>query len=187
VRWLALWGLLAGSQSLALDVLEQDFSVEDGVYGLTLEVRLNAPIERLWAVLTNYERLSELNAAVVASEVTQAEDGRAEVLTEIRGCVLFFCNTVRRVEVMEEFAPVRIVALTDPVRSDLRQARSEWNLWPEDEATRLSLTVSMEPDFWVPRLLGRRALRRSLIGGTLQLLEAAEARAADPAFDVTAR
>lgn len=187
MRWLAVWALLAGAPALALEVLEQEFSVDDGVYGLALEVRLQAPIERLWAVLTDYPRLSELNAAVIASEMSRGEDGRAEVMTEIRGCVLFFCNTVRRVEVMEEFAPVRIVAVTDPARSDLRQARSEWTLWPEGEATRLSLTVRMEPDFWVPRLLGRRALRRSLVGGTLELLETAEARAADPGFEVTAQ
>jgi hypothetical protein len=91
--------------------------------------------------------------------------------------VLFFCSSVTRVEIMEEVAPVRIVAVTDPARSDLKAGRSEWNFWPEGEATRLSLTVSMEPDFWVPPLLGRRAIRRNLIDGTLQLLEAVESRA----------
>lgn len=163
----------------ALEVLSQGFSVDQGVYELELDVRIEAPIERVWAILTDYERLPELNPAVTRSRVEINAEDQAEVLTVVRGCVLFFCSSVERVEIMEEVAPVRIVAVTDPARSDLRQGRSEWNFWPEDEATRLSLTVLMEPDFWVPPVLGRRALRRNLIGGTLELLEAVEHRAAD--------
>ena len=165
----------------ALEVLEQTFEADGGVYQLALELRLEAPIERVWTVLTGYERLPELNPAVTESEVTRSPDGPPEVRTVVRGCVLFFCSSVVRLERMEEIAPVRIVAVTDPDRSDLRAGRSEWNLWPEDEGTRLSLTVSMEPDFWVPPLLGRRAIRRSLIDGTLELMQAVERRAADEA------
>lgn len=164
--------------AVALEVLSQSFEVIDRVYTVDLEVRLQAPREAVWAVLTDYDRLGELNPAVVDSRVERPPAGSPEVLTVIRGCVLFFCSSVVRVESMQESAPARIVAITDPGRSDLRQGRSDWRLIDEDAATRLELQVAMEPDFWVPPLLGRRALRRSLIGGTLDLLEAVEHRAA---------
>ena len=180
MKWLLITAVSCtfATPARALEVLSQGFSVEAGVYVLELDVRIEAPIERVWEILTDYDRLPELNPAVSRSRVEVNADGQAEVLTVVRGCVLFFCSSVERVEVMEESAPVRIVAVTDPARSDLRQGRSEWNFWPDDDATRLSLTVAMEPDFWVPPLLGRRALRRNLIGGTLDLLEAVERRAA---------
>jgi len=185
MKWLliAATACLLALPARALEVLSQGFNIENGVYELELDVRIEAPIERVWAILTDYERLPELNPAVTRSGVEVNDQGQSEVLTVVRGCVLFFCNSVERVEIMEEFATVRIVAVTDPARSDLRQGRSEWNFWPEDEATRLSLTVLMEPDFWVPPVLGRRALRRNLIGGTLDLLEAVEHRAAEAAAD----
>lgn len=164
----------------AVEVLSQAFSVTDGVYALELEVRLAAPREAVWSVLTDYDRLGELNPAVTESRVERSTGGEPEVLTVIRGCVLFFCSSVARVERMQESAPARIVAITDPARSDLRQGRSDWRLSDEVGTTRLELTVALEPDFWVPPLLGRRALRRSLVGGTLDLLAAVEQRAGQP-------
>ncbi|MCC5861019.1 MAG: SRPBCC family protein [Gammaproteobacteria bacterium] len=164
----------------AVEVLSQAFSVTDGVYALELEVRLAAPREAVWSVLTDYDRLGELNPAVTESRVERSTGGEPEVLTVIRGCVLFFCSSVARVERMQESAPARIVAITDPARSDLRQGRSDWRLSDEAGTTRLELTVALEPDFWVPPLLGRRALRRSLVGGTLDLLAAVEQRAGQP-------
>ncbi len=164
----------------AIEVLSQRFWVSDGVYALELEVRLQAPRDAVWDVLTDYDRLGELNPAVIESRVERAVAGDPEVLTVIRGCVLFFCSSVARIERMQESPPARIVAVTDPARSDLRQGRSDWRLSDEAGLTRLELSVTLEPDFWVPPLLGRRALRRSLVGGTLELLEAVEQRAGQP-------
>jgi len=81
--------------------------------------------------------------------------------------VLFFCVTMRRVERMEVDAPSSIRTDTLPEQSDFKHSISEWTLEPEADGTNMIYRLTMEPDFWIPPLIGPWALKQRLErGGT---------------------
>ena len=66
----------------------------------------------------------------------------------MEGCVLFFCKSLRRVELLETREPGFIRTVTLPEQSDFRYAVSQWDLEPRGDGTLLTYHLEMEPDFW---------------------------------------
>jgi len=96
-----------------------------------------------------------------------AADGAPIIHTTMEGCVLFFCVTMRRVERMKTDAPGFIRTDTLPEQSDFKSSFSEWRLVPEGRGTKMTYRLTMEPDFWVPPLIGPWVLKQRLVrGGT---------------------
>ena len=79
----------------------------------------------------------------------------------------FFCKSMRRVERLEAEEPRFIRTVTLPERSDFEYATSEWLLEPEGHGTKVTYKLEMQPDFWVPPVVGPWFLKRTLMeGGT---------------------
>jgi hypothetical protein len=86
------------SHLVRLDVDQQASS-----YAVYVVMELDAPAEKVRAILTDYAHLDRLNASITASEITDVkEDGTVRVLTRFENCILFFCITVQRVEDITE-------------------------------------------------------------------------------------
>jgi hypothetical protein len=58
-----------------------------------------------------------------------------------------------------------IVATVIPERSNARYARTQWRLQPLDGGTLLRYELEMEPDFWVPPVIGPPLVKRALKQG----------------------
>jgi hypothetical protein len=52
-----------------------------------------------------------------------------------------------------------------PEQSDFKRSSSEWVLEPEAGGTRMTYSLTMEPDFWVPPVIGPWYLKRTLQRG----------------------
>ena len=52
-----------------------------------------------------------------------------------------------------------------PERSDTRYSRAQWRLQAEGGGTLLRYELEMEPDFWVPPLIGPPIVKRALRQG----------------------
>jgi hypothetical protein len=101
-----------------------------------------------------------------------------EVYTRMRGCVAaLFCKTLQRVERIVESPPGELVADVIPAESDFRSGRVLWRLRADGERTILRYENHMEPDFWVPGLLGDDLLARSLLRTARDMIERVEALA----------
>lgn len=132
-------------------------------YYVDSESLVEAPIESVYAVLTDYEHFERISSVFTASRVLEpVVDGRGLVYTRAEGCLLFFCQTVERVETLEVDPVTDIVATADPERSDLRFSRAHWQLETAGAGTRVRYRLELEPDFWVPPVIGPWAIRRSL-------------------------
>jgi len=83
----------------------------------------------------------------------------------MEGCVLFFCVSMRRVERMELDAPSSIRTEALPEQSDFKSSVSEWTLVPEAGGTKMTYRLTMEPDFWIPPLIGPWVLKQRLERG----------------------
>jgi hypothetical protein len=148
---------------LALEVLRLDAASSGGIYTVDAELVLDAPPAAVHAVITDYEHLTNLSPRIEESRVLEKESNATLVFTRVEGCFAFFCRTIDRVERVVEFGPDHVEATTLPDQSDVGFGKVVWVLHASGEdATRVEYYTALEPTFWVPPLVGRIALRRSM-------------------------
>ncbi len=160
--------VLACVELLAATIRTIEIEHDDGVYRLVSTAYLAAPREAIFEVLTDYERFGRISSTYKDYGFMEpAADGTPIIYTTMQGCVLFFCVTMRRVERMEVEAPSSIRTDTLPGQSDFKLGISEWTLEPEAGGTAMTYRLTIEPDFWIPPLIGPWVLKQRLErGGT---------------------
>jgi hypothetical protein len=163
--WLAalgLWPALAG----AAEILSFDLEREAQRYRVVSETYIDAPVAAVYGVLIDYERYDRISSVFKEARYLERNpDGSGLVYTKARGCIAFFCQTVERVEQLDVVPQTQIVATVIPERSDTRYSRARWLLAPRGPGTLLRYELEMEPDFWVPPLIGPPLVRRALRQG----------------------
>ena len=70
-----------------------------------------------------------------------------------------------------------LVAIADPELSNFRFARERWQLIPEEGGTVLIYDFEMEPDFWVPPVVGPYVVKRAMRSGGISAVDRIEALA----------
>jgi hypothetical protein len=100
----------------------------------------------------------------------------------MEGCVMLWCKSfIRNGHLLLE-ANSEIVAISNPDESDFTLSRERWHLVPEGEGTLLIYEFEMEPDFWVPPVIGPFLIMRALRAGAERAINRIEALAvAEPA------
>ncbi|CAN5217123.1 hypothetical protein BH24PSE2_BH24PSE2_02840 [soil metagenome] len=132
-------------------------------YYFDSETIFHAPLASVYAVLTDYDDFKRISRVFTHTRFLEpVTDGVGIIYTRARGCILFFCRTVVRVERLELDPMSEIVAIADPERSDVKYSRAHWQFEETDRGTRVRYRMEMEPDFWVPPVLGPWMLKRSL-------------------------
>jgi hypothetical protein len=161
----------------ALSVQSIDASLSEGIYRVSLVVRIDAPVEDVAAVLTDYAAYRRLDPRIRDSAVLPSEGGGVELVrTVVRACAGFFCRNVERVERVERHEG-ELVATVVPERSELRHGLTRTTWQAVDEATDVTYQSEFIPDFWVPSVIGRRFAVRALKASTLELFDNVEKRA----------
>jgi len=168
-RLLALWGLAIGSLAAA-EIEQLTVERDAGRIEVASVMLIEAPQPLVFGALADYEHFAELSSRYKQSRfIEPAADGTLRIYTELEGCVWFFCRTIRRNSRLELFPDERIVATVEPEGSDLAYGREEWLLAPaEGAATRVTYTHAMEPDFWIPPIIGIWAMRKALESDALK-------------------
>jgi uncharacterized protein YndB with AHSA1/START domain len=164
----AVVGICTTATVLPATIRTIDVKHDDGVYRLVSDTYIDAPREAIFEVLTDYERFGRISRAYTDyGFMKPAADGLPIIYTTMEGCVLFFCVSIRRVERMELDAPSLIRTEALPEQSDFKSSVSEWTLVPEAGGTKMTYRLTMEPDFWIPPLIGPWVLKQRLErGGT---------------------
>jgi uncharacterized protein YndB with AHSA1/START domain len=163
---LAVVGICTTATVLSATVRSIDVQYDDGVYRVVSDTYVDAPREAIFEVLTDYERFGRISSAYTDYGFMKPDtDGVPIIYTTMEGCVLFFCVSMRRVERMELDAPSSIRTEALPEQSDFKLSVSEWTLVPEAGGTKMTYRLTMEPDFWIPPLIGPWVLKQRLERG----------------------
>ncbi|MGA9855723.1 MAG: SRPBCC family protein [Gammaproteobacteria bacterium] len=134
-----------------------------GRYQVSADVYLAAPLPQVYAVLTDYDHLSRIGGVIRESHILEQIDAHTYIVfVESRGCVLFFCHTIKQTQRVTELTPRDVVAEAIPEKSDVKMSSSSWHLEPQDSGTRMHWQVSMQPDFWIPPLIGPPMVEHAL-------------------------
>jgi hypothetical protein len=163
--FLALHLLLAPTVWSA-ELRDVTVELEDGHYFLTSESWLDASVEEIYRVLTDYELFVQISSGYVEAHNTDAaEDGRPGFYTRMQGCVLVWCKSFERSGYLTLNPMTDIVALVDPDVSDFDYSRESWELISEGEGTVMIYHFEMDPGFWVPPVIGPFYIKRTLVRG----------------------
>ena len=166
---------LAASPASTAEVLGVDVTHEKGVYHVRIEALLDAPRDAVFAVLTDYARWADVNDMIEESVVLEgATPAEQLVRTVAEGCALGFCKTFTQVQWMRASDGRRIEALIVPERSDMRSGWAKTELSDADGRTLFRYEMSLEPDFWVPPLIGPWIIQRKLRAESIQTAAAVE-------------
>ncbi len=175
----AAWLLLLPLAVLAAEIDHVTIEKDGPRYRLEGEVMVEAPIDAVYRVITDYDALERLDKGILESRlVERLDDNSALVYTRLAGCVVFFCRKIDRIERVEETPPVGIVAVVVPADDgDVRYERSSWELGEADGGTRIVYRTEIEPGFWIPAVIGpplvRNVLRRRVAATLVNLEQAA--------------
>ena len=174
-------GTLVAANAHAYTIERSATRYADRQYQCELTVTLDAPIERVEAVLRDYESYPALDARILDARVMERPSENVALLaTTLRACFGWFCRNVKRIERVEE-APNALDAVTDSARSDVEFGETRTRLEQAEEGTRVTYTTRITPDFWIPPLVGRRWMLSTLDQATRELFRNVEKRASEAA------
>ena len=140
-----------------------DVEHRGAAFTVDFDAVVNAPVGRVYAVLTDFAALPALNPAIVAVSAQAAPAGRGErVRSVLSSCIWFFCRKVVQVEDVVEPNSHTILARIVPGLGDFKSGWSDWRLTAQGERTLLHYEASRVPDFWIPPLIGPWAVAHTL-------------------------
>jgi hypothetical protein len=170
----AIW---AGAAD-ALEIEHSEVRYVDRRYQCDLNVRIDAPLDKVEAILRDYEKYPSLDARILQARIIERPEPNVAMLeTTLRVCLGWFCRNVKRVERVEE-SQHALAAKADPSRSDVRFGETHLQLTPgEDGGTQVRYSTSITPGFWIPSVVGRRWMLRTLEDATTDLFMNVEMQA----------
>ncbi len=157
-----LLALVGVSRAMALDIDDVHITKQGRAYQVQMTFGVAAPVNQVMAVLTDYGFPDRLNPKVTKKEVISRQRGITRVRTEIRSCVFIFCKDVgltQDVTVVADTIQADIV----PDESDFRSGYFRWSVSSSDNGgSHIAFEAVMEPDFFIPPLIGGFIVRKSL-------------------------
>jgi hypothetical protein len=158
-------------------VLDSSVSLDAGVYLLSIEARIDAPIDVVYRLLTDYGHLHDINPAVRESRVLRTfSPVKHRIRTVTRVCVLFYCRDVTQIQDMVQGEDHTIEAVILPRGSDFRQGRGSWRLTGDGEVTLMHFGAELVPDFYLPALIGPWLIRREMVNQITEITTIIETR-----------
>src|SRR5687768_6917316 len=168
--------------AVAFTIEHSEARYADKHFEYELVVTLDAPIDRVDAVLRDYADYPSLNDRILSAKVLERPTQDVTTLeTTVKVCFGLFCRNVKRVERVEASKYV-LRAVADPARSDVQFSETRSELSPAlHGTTRVKYVTNVVPDFWVPAVGGRRMMLKMLKNETSDLFMNVEKKAKEPA------
>lgn len=159
-------GIVAGAT-----IKHMEYAHPGDRYIVKLWVDLAVPASEAFAVVTDFESLPKLNPDILVAKKLSKDRLR----TVVSLCILFFCKKVEQVQVVSTPKPLKLVMRVVPEKSDLRFGKASWHFVPvAPSRSRLIFQATLDPDFWVPPLIGGWLIRHKVESETIQTCQGIE-------------
>jgi hypothetical protein len=175
-RWWTTIVLVIAGPSLAAEMRSLDVHYEDGHYSLESKVWFDVEREPIYQVFSTWDISAEFSRAIVeARDLAPDDEGRPGFYVVNRGCVLFFCKSLKRQGYVERERPELLRAFADPELSDFEISNETWAFVEENGGTVITYTLHVKPAFWVPPAIGPFLIQRKLRKSAGEALDRVEA------------
>ncbi len=160
------------SSTVAGEVYMASANHQSGVYLVEVDALVNVPEPKVRELLTDYNELGRVNPSIEVSEILKTrEPGNYQVRTVTEACVWFYCKRIHQVQDVIEASDGSVTAVVIPALSDFRNGYARLNLWQEPEGTRILIRSEVEPDFWIPPVIGPWLIKRKLRSEALETVD----------------
>ena len=158
-----LLALACPTTALALEVITVEVEKRDGRYFLRGESIIEAPRDFIRQIISDYENFHRLTSGVAETRFLPDPEGETPLgYTRIDACVLFFCRQAVKVERILVNNDSEVLTLVIPEQSDFEFNRTHWQFFDDPKGTLVIYEAEIEPDFWLPAVIGRWAIKRKL-------------------------
>ncbi|MFV2061855.1 MAG: SRPBCC family protein, partial [Gammaproteobacteria bacterium] len=140
--------------SQAGEVISSFVDEIDDHYIIRIDMRVNAEINDVYKHLTDLKNIYKLNNTIISSVVKLSNGKQHEVEVKTSGCVLFFCTDQIQYQKVSELDNGYIMIHLVPEKSDFLSGEILWQVYAENNKTRVIFAADFEPDFWIPPLIG---------------------------------
>ena len=161
------------------EVLHSHIAYEDSHYLISLTMKIEAGLDRVYAILTDFNHLTRVNDTIKLSRLLHSKGKVHLVQIDAEGCVWIFCKRVRQVQRITEMGRGYIQAVTLPEKSDMEYGRVLWHIEEQDGFTIISYNADFVPAFFVPPLLGPYILKGRLLAAGIKTIHGIERIAQD--------
>ncbi len=155
-------GLALVNPVFGMRVIEIDVKHIKGNYHINFKTLIAAKPEKVRQLLTDYNHLDRLSKTIKQSRLLKTfADGRHRVKIVMRGCFLFLCKTVIKVEDVVTLPNGDIVTTIIPKLSDYDSGNARWQIRAHRHGTLVQYTGEMAPRLRWPFIIKYR-IRKEL-------------------------
>lgn len=155
--------LLLSASAQAAQLHDMRVSNQGERFHLSADVSIAAPPAQVYKVLTDYNHLTRISGAIRVSRLLKRLDEHtALVYVETEVCIGLFCRTLKQTREVTELTPRDLVAQSLPEQSNVRMGSASWHLEAEGKGTRMRWQSTLEPDFWIPPVIGIGLMKDAL-------------------------
>ena len=149
-----------------------EVSEHNGVFRILLTATFDTPADYVRQVLSDYTHIYRLSSSIVESEILPAtKPGVTRLRTKILACASIFCTEVERVDAIHTLASGEVRADIVPELSEFRSGQATWKITALDNRSKIDYVATVEPDFYIPPIVGIPLISRSLLSEYLATLE----------------
>ena len=179
IRICRLVTLILCSQELTADEIEYlSVTTVDGGYSLRVSAVLNAPVDYVYKVITDYEHAYRINPAITNVEILPSgRDDVVRVRNLSEQCVGQFCFGIAWAGDITETRGGDLEVITLPELSDFVSGYAIWHIRPQGELTRVMYESRLRPAFFVPPVIGRMIIKKRIKDDTMATLKRIESQA----------
>jgi hypothetical protein len=168
LAFLGFWSVSAAAGQVFMAAVTH----HEGNYLVEVDVLVDVPEPTARALLTDYNHLGRINPAIEISEVLlERKPGDYRVKTVTKACVWFYCKRIHQIQDVIEAHDGSITAVVIPELSDFKQGYARLNIWQEPGGSRIRIRSEVEPDFWIPPLIGPWLIKRKLRSEALETVQ----------------
>ncbi len=147
--------LCVKNTAFAVDLDEIVVSEKAGVYYIKISGNIAAKEEYVRQVLTDYIHVYRLSDSIIESKVLESSsDEKVRIQSLVLCCTTVFCREVMRVDEISVLKSGDLQAVIMPEQSDFRSGTATWKTVPMGHGMRLTYSANIEPDFFIPPVLG---------------------------------
>lgn len=158
-----LLALLLVTDARAGEVEHAEVTHKAGRYSLDLVMRIDSDPDTVYALVTDYDELQQISRIIVESRLLETQpDGRKRRRLITETCIWFYCFKAIMVEDVVENPDRSILTTIVPAQSDYRYGESVWHISATEDGTRIHFETTLEPDFWVPPVIGTWILKNKM-------------------------
>lgn len=139
-------------------------------YIVHVESLINANINEVKRLITDYENLPLINPYLKQSKITfVAKDGRKTVSMLTKACILLICYKIRHVQVFQLIGSDMVYGRVIPEKSDFKNGWTRWiirkniNQNKSIAGTQVILDGEMTPDFFILPVIGPYHLKKKIL------------------------